>query len=1204
MLAKFIFISLLNLVFPLSSLVGTNFSTPKLSQHEVVRTYENISGVINKGTTYYVAPDVDKTHRGSGLSKEDPESIYLLEDANKLQPGDTVILTGKEYVFNDIRSRIFTSVSGEFNKYITIKSETEENVVLDFSAAMFDSTLRGVSLNGSYIYWKGVDIKGAGDNGMYVGGNFNIIEGSSFYNNRDSGFQLGRADGSYATISEWPSHNYIKNCTSFNNYDNETYGENADGFAAKLTIGYGNIFDGCIAYRNSDDGWDLYAKTDSGNIGDVIIYNCIAFENGFIAENQDTCNKNFPTFKKELFKETDNNGNEKGYSYTTRDGDGNGFKLGGSIMEGNTFIYNSLAFHNKMHGITDNSNPGVIYAKNCTSMDNGAVIDDNKNSKTYGQVYSGTSDQEVSEECANIDLSRQTYSYNIVENCISLKSNWNTSIGKDALRGSIKNSILGTEFGNVNSYDYFEAMDCDTKQGVISESICKYSPSDIFYETPILEKDGTLKYQLSGLKNYTIDKQFRNVDGSINIKDFFKFKEGSKLQSRQIGCDLSKSKYSEYEHFNLLDYSSFSSENDLVLAATKQSIFLPVNTSCVYQDFTMPISIGGVSIKYSSDNTNVLSIGELGDFSASGIRKYNIEVKRDLFDVFDANLILTFTYKGLETNEKYKVSVMPGNPSIGEIYSDDISNNRVIIDAFSDYELPEISVTNGNDYNGKLIDKNKYNLERKYFYASDKNSTFYEVKGFTTSKPGVFKIYNFVSLLNSNIKKLYCFEVFVVSTSSNIDFENQLSTVQVNKNGFVISGNLTSAAGKLFVYSSDTKLTNPDTNLLLKDGKSRTFRNDSISFSYTHNNDKEYYVYYLVSNLSGSYVSQVYESKIEVIEINSESKFNSIFSGSTKTNVIYTLTKDLDFSSIECTPAKSKASFNGLFNGLGHSISNVKINRTGDGQAAIWYKVENGTIENVKFNNINLDCGASNKQVGIVATSYGGNFYNIAINNVSAHGKERVAGLIGQAFEGGDTTIEKVSLINDEKQSIVAESKDAGGIIGLCQTTSSPTMNYKVDIKNVLVSAKLEASTYCGGVIGRFDDQKPIIYALKVNKCVVHGSVKTSGNYCGGVIGGQVSSTRSEIYNCISMMDLYHKGSVNKLTISEKNCSPIMGRHPGTMIVLYCAGLIAEYESGFDVEVYSMDKIKDINQVTNVTLDESWSNNVNKAPYYFINFEG
>ncbi|UKI49487.1 MAG: hypothetical protein L6U99_12615 [Clostridium sp.] len=41
------------------------------------------------------------------------------------------------------------------------------------------------------------------------------------------------------TIETWPANNLILNCTPFNNSD--ATGENADGFAAKLTCG-NNIF--------------------------------------------------------------------------------------------------------------------------------------------------------------------------------------------------------------------------------------------------------------------------------------------------------------------------------------------------------------------------------------------------------------------------------------------------------------------------------------------------------------------------------------------------------------------------------------------------------------------------------------------------------------------------------------------------------------------------------------------------------------------------------------------------------------------------------------------------------------------------------------------------------------------------------------------------------------------------------------------------
>ncbi len=292
-----------------------------------------------------------------------------IDDANTiLVPGTIVkVRPGVHRLENPLR----LEKSGSYNDYIIFEAEDPtKETVFDFRDMRFGSNLRGVEIYSNYIYWRNIDICGAGDNGLYIGGSYNIVENCEFYNNRDTGLQLGRSYGDYTNIRQWPSYNLIKNCTSYNNYDNETYGENADGFAAKLTVGYGNIFDGCIAYRNSDDGWDLYGKSDTGVIGRVIIYNCVAFENGFLQKTQKECNDWFGDKYNKVFDETNTN------SYTTRDGDGNGFKLGGSTLAGDVYVENCLSFNNRMHGLTDNSNPGQIEVHNYTAFNNGALIDD------------------------------------------------------------------------------------------------------------------------------------------------------------------------------------------------------------------------------------------------------------------------------------------------------------------------------------------------------------------------------------------------------------------------------------------------------------------------------------------------------------------------------------------------------------------------------------------------------------------------------------------------------------------------------------------------------------------------------------------------------------------------------------------------------------------------------------------------------------
>jgi hypothetical protein len=163
-----------------------------------------------------------------------------------------------------------------------------------------------------------------------LAGHHNVIDSCEFYANKDTGLQLSIYNSSYDEISKWPSNNLIKDCYSHSNYDPDD-GEDADGFAAKLTCGEGNEFIGCVAEYNVDDGWDLYTKTDTGEIGSVYFEDCEASNNGVTESGQ-----------------------------FTEDSDGNGFKLGGSGIAVDHVLVGCKAYDNKKHGFTANSNPGDI----------------------------------------------------------------------------------------------------------------------------------------------------------------------------------------------------------------------------------------------------------------------------------------------------------------------------------------------------------------------------------------------------------------------------------------------------------------------------------------------------------------------------------------------------------------------------------------------------------------------------------------------------------------------------------------------------------------------------------------------------------------------------------------------------------------------------------------------------------------------------
>ena len=281
-----------------------------------------------EGQSLYVAPGAV----GSG-SKEDPMSIY---DAFKyVQPGQTIVVMEGTYKM-DSSIKVDRGIDGTADKMIKMVADPEAKTRPVFD---FQKLYSGMVFAGNYWYLYGFDVTNTitGQKGLQLSGKNCVLDNIMAYHNGNTGIQLSR----YLTTDEfdmWPSDNLILNCTSYGNAD-EGF-EDADGFAAKLTVGNGNVFDGCIAYNNADDGWDLFAKVQTGSIGSVTIKNSVAYANGYLEDG-------------------------------TNAGNGNGFKLGGDSMSGYHVLENCVVFDNKAKGIDSNSCPD-IQVKNCTTFNNGS----------------------------------------------------------------------------------------------------------------------------------------------------------------------------------------------------------------------------------------------------------------------------------------------------------------------------------------------------------------------------------------------------------------------------------------------------------------------------------------------------------------------------------------------------------------------------------------------------------------------------------------------------------------------------------------------------------------------------------------------------------------------------------------------------------------------------------------------------------------
>ncbi len=302
----------------------------------------------NPGQAIYVAPEAN----GSG-SKDDPMNIY--NAVKFVQPGQQIIIKEGTYLL-DNTVKVARGVDGTAESPIVMMADPQASSRPVFD---FQGLCAGMIFAGNHWYIKGFDVIHSQDaqKGIQVSGNNNTLDQVNAYYNGSTGIQISR----YLTTDEfelWPENNLILNCTSYNNADAGC--EDADGFAAKLTVGNGNVFDGCMAYYNADDGWDLFAKVQTGSIGAVTVKNCVTFKNGYVKVNSD----------KSTDRHVDSVYDLDMSGRVIDAGNGNGFKLGGDSMSGYHVLENSVVYDNKAKGIDSNSCPD-IQVKGCVTYNNG-----------------------------------------------------------------------------------------------------------------------------------------------------------------------------------------------------------------------------------------------------------------------------------------------------------------------------------------------------------------------------------------------------------------------------------------------------------------------------------------------------------------------------------------------------------------------------------------------------------------------------------------------------------------------------------------------------------------------------------------------------------------------------------------------------------------------------------------------------------------
>jgi len=321
--------------------------------------------------TYYVAPNGDDA--ASGAIGAPWQSIARAQAA--AQAGDTVYLRGGTYAYakattacasrRAVVSAIVLDKPGREGQPIRYWAYPGETPVLDFSAMKDDCRVKGVEVLADWVHLKGLEVTGAPQQpenrlnheswGIWVKASHGLYEQLNLHHNMGPGLFI--KDGAY---------NLVLNSDSHHNYDPYTSngaGQSADGFGAHVSAGQpGNVFRGCRAWANTDDGFDLINA-----FSPVTIEHSWAWDHGYLP----------------------------GTRTALPAGNGNGIKAGGY---GGKYVPNavkhvvrfSVAFDNKVSGFYANHHPIALDFFNNTAFGNGSDFNMRGIAPDGGTVYLGT----------------------------------------------------------------------------------------------------------------------------------------------------------------------------------------------------------------------------------------------------------------------------------------------------------------------------------------------------------------------------------------------------------------------------------------------------------------------------------------------------------------------------------------------------------------------------------------------------------------------------------------------------------------------------------------------------------------------------------------------------------------------------------------------------------------------------------------------
>ena len=230
------------------------------------------------------------------------------------------------------------------------------------------------------------------------------------------------------------------------------------------------------------------------------------------------------------------------------------------------------------------------------------------------------------------------------------------------------------------------------------------------------------------------------------------------------------------------------------------------------------------------------------------------------------------------------------------------------------------------------------------------------------------------------------------------------------------------------------------------------------------------------------------------------------------------------------TPIGTNTPFTGMFDGMGHTIKNMRINLPDTVDVGMFKFVVGGYICNLTLDD-NTNIVGRREIGGIAAKIYGGT----VIENCTFKGR------IESTYTGGDT-------INGSE----TNAANIGGIVGF--SASSTDQILSCTNESAVIAVKNQAGGICGAIYGTL--------TLNTN----YGIVTTSGNFAGGMCGWLTST--GSISNCYNY---------NAIKSSQGYVGGLVGSSSGSIEGSYNRG--------------NIEGTNNVGGIVGYTDNDLWSNN-------------